>query len=108
MTGFNHFSSCTFGWVPKIWPGPSERPAAVFFYANQHGSKVYFDKLGPPWSKNPCTDNPKNKSIAGHGPSTPPGRHGAPFGIGCLRCLLGEGHGEEGTGDPAAALASMC
>jgi len=48
--------------------------AAVFFYANQHGSKVFFDELGPPWSKHPCTDNPKNKSIAGLNPSTPPTR----------------------------------
>ncbi|RUY04032.1 hypothetical protein EOA25_19125, partial [Mesorhizobium sp. M2A.F.Ca.ET.040.01.1.1] len=25
--------------------------AAVFFYANQHGSRVYFDELGQPWTK---------------------------------------------------------
>lgn len=31
--------------------------AAVFFYANQHGSRVYFDELGHPWPKHPCTDN---------------------------------------------------
>lgn len=29
----------------------------VFFYANAAGSRVYFDELGPPWPKHPCTDN---------------------------------------------------
>lgn len=27
----------------------------VFFYRNEHGSAVFFDELGPPWSKHPCT-----------------------------------------------------
>ncbi len=31
---------------------------AVYFYANEHGSRVFFDELGPPWPKHPCTDNP--------------------------------------------------
>jgi hypothetical protein len=31
--------------------------APVFFYANAAGSRVYFDDLGPPWPKHPCTDN---------------------------------------------------
>ena len=30
--------------------------AHVFFYQNQFGSRVYFDELGPPWPKHPCTD----------------------------------------------------
>jgi len=30
---------------------------AVFFYQNIHGSKVYFDHLGQPWPKHPCTNN---------------------------------------------------
>jgi hypothetical protein len=30
--------------------------APVFFYQNEHGSRVYFDELGPPWPKHPCTD----------------------------------------------------
>lgn len=30
----------------------------VFFYQSPHGGKVYFDSLGPPWPKHPCTDNP--------------------------------------------------
>lgn len=29
----------------------------VFFYQNEHGSRVFFDELGPPWPKHPCTDN---------------------------------------------------
>lgn len=29
----------------------------VFFYQNEYGSRVYFDELGPPWPKHPCTDN---------------------------------------------------
>jgi hypothetical protein len=32
---------------------------AVYFYANEHGSRVFFDDLGPPWPKHPCTDNPR-------------------------------------------------
>lgn len=31
--------------------------AQVFFYQNDFGSRVYFDDLGPPWPKHPCTDN---------------------------------------------------
>jgi len=27
----------------------------VFFYQNAHGSRVFFDELGPPWPKHPCT-----------------------------------------------------
>lgn len=34
----------------------------VFFYQNENGSKVYFDELGPPWPKHPCTDNTKYSS----------------------------------------------
>lgn len=30
--------------------------AMVFFYSNSYGSRVYFDDLGPPWPKHPCTD----------------------------------------------------
>jgi hypothetical protein len=32
--------------------------ASVFYYQNDHGSRVFFDDLGPPWPKHPCTDNP--------------------------------------------------
>lgn len=30
--------------------------ASVFYYENAHGSRVFFDHLGPPWPKHPCTD----------------------------------------------------
>jgi hypothetical protein len=29
----------------------------VFFYQNEYGSRVFFNDLGPPWPKHPCTDN---------------------------------------------------
>jgi hypothetical protein len=29
----------------------------VFYYCNEHGSSVFFDQLGPPWPKHPCTDH---------------------------------------------------
>ena len=31
--------------------------ASVFFYQSPHGGRVFFDELGPPWPKHPCTDN---------------------------------------------------
>ena len=31
---------------------------AVFFIQPRHGGRVFFDELGPPWPKHPCTDNP--------------------------------------------------
>lgn len=31
--------------------------ATVFFYQSPHGGRVFFDELGPPWPKHPCTDN---------------------------------------------------
>lgn len=40
--------------------------APVFFYMSPYGGRVFFDELGPPWTKHPCTDNkalaPKNTS----------------------------------------------
>ena len=32
---------------------------AVFFYQNSFGSRVFFDEVGWPWPKHPCTDNGK-------------------------------------------------
>jgi hypothetical protein len=29
----------------------------VFFYQSSNGGRVFFDELGPPWPKHPCTDN---------------------------------------------------
>jgi hypothetical protein len=31
--------------------------ADVFFFQNEHGSRVFFDEIGPPWPKHPCTDS---------------------------------------------------
>lgn len=30
---------------------------SVFFYESPYGGRVFFDDLGPPWPKHPCTDN---------------------------------------------------
>ena len=35
--------------------------AKVFYYQNAHGSSVFFDELGPPWPKHPCTNNSQNR-----------------------------------------------
>jgi len=34
----------------------------VFFYQSESGSRVFFDELGPPWSKHTCTDNQQLKT----------------------------------------------
>ncbi|TCA74158.1 hypothetical protein E0H62_14925 [Rhizobium leguminosarum bv. viciae] len=47
---------------------------AVFFYANRHGSRVFFDELGHPWPKHPCTDNPARRIAAGPALVGPPVR----------------------------------
>lgn len=46
--------------------------ASVFFYANRHGSRVYFDELGHPWTKHPCTDNPARRIAIGPAVVFPP------------------------------------
>lgn len=66
------FSSAYWG-VPPIthtyesYVNPNARcpecHASVFFYQSPEGGRVFFDELGPPWPKHPCTDNssiPKN------------------------------------------------
>ncbi|HYG40827.1 MAG TPA: hypothetical protein VD908_19520 [Cytophagales bacterium] len=30
---------------------------SVFFYQSEYGGRVFFDELGPPWPKHPCTDS---------------------------------------------------
>lgn len=30
--------------------------ADVYFYQSPYGGRVFFDELGPPWPKHPCTD----------------------------------------------------
>lgn len=47
---------------------------AVFFYANSHGSRVYFDELGHPWTKHPCTDNPRRRTERAPIATAPPVR----------------------------------
>jgi hypothetical protein len=38
----------------------------VFYYQNAFGSRVFFDELGPPWPKHPCTDQkPQNIGSGG-------------------------------------------
>ncbi len=36
----------------------------TFFYQNAFGSRVYFDDLGPPWPKHPCTDNRQHSFVS--------------------------------------------
>jgi hypothetical protein len=82
MTGFNHYSDCTCGWCVGGWRGskssapkplilPTRSPRIisfvnpnalcpvcrepVFFYQSPNGGRVFFDELGPPWPKHPCT-----------------------------------------------------
>ena len=38
--------------------------APVFYYQNEFGSRVFFDELGPPWPKHPCTDNVQFRTYA--------------------------------------------
>lgn len=89
MPGHNHYLDCTCGWCWKggsggvdnwsrwdngpRWPGqratvesytiPNARcPVCgepVFFYRSPYNGRVFFDALGPPWPKHPCTDNPR-------------------------------------------------
>lgn len=40
--------------------------ALVFFYQNSAGSRVFFDDLGPPWPKHPCTDLPVLRNGGSH------------------------------------------
>ena len=75
---FNHPLDCNCGWGgvhyepsnpeygPDYWKNESSHtnPNArcpvcgdrVFFYRSPDGGAVYFDGLGPPWPKHPCTD----------------------------------------------------
>lgn len=47
---------------PSSYTNPNPRcpvcGASVFFYQSPYGGRVFFDALGPPWAKHPCTDNP--------------------------------------------------
>lgn len=85
---WNHPPDCDCGWGGDTGggssagrsPGPSDLQdnglgflnpnarcpvcsAPVFFYQSPEGGKVYFDELGPPWPKHPCTAH-ISKSVA--------------------------------------------
>lgn len=65
--GRRSFHSHLNGWIPPLQPTYESftRPNAacpvcggsVFFYQSVAGGRVFFDELGPPWPKHPCTDN---------------------------------------------------
>lgn len=89
--GNNHGPDCNCGWGGVFYPAidrlfeqalvhwsqkesytvPNARcpvcKASVFFYAASNGGRVFFDELGPPWPKHPCTDR-----SGGAGLRTPP------------------------------------
>jgi len=47
---------------------------SVYFYQSPDGGRVFFDELGPPWPKHPCTDNEAHRAPAqavGHSYSAP-------------------------------------
>lgn len=35
----------------------------VYFFKSKNGGRVFFDEIGPPWPKHPCTDNTKYINI---------------------------------------------
>lgn len=37
--------------------------AGVFFFQADNGGRVYFDELGPPWPKHPCTDRRLDRDV---------------------------------------------
>ena len=107
---WNHPPGCTCGWggvnyghattpareryspsaARQIWRSfvnPNARcpecQSPVFYYQSENGGRVFFDRLGWPWPKHPCTDRPTWRWPAGSGfrlkeedlkePSQPPG-----------------------------------
>ena len=46
----------------------------VFFYRAPGGGRVFFDELGPPWPKHPCTDNGAQLSSPPSSSEAPPRR----------------------------------
>jgi hypothetical protein len=99
VTGYNHHPDCSCGWCiggwrnhgtrvhPRGsggWPGSDATlqsyvdtnatcpvcRAAVFFYRSPDGGRVFFDELGPPWPKHPCTDNPAQPTRSAHPSAT--------------------------------------
>ena len=67
--GYSSFRSTSYGEVFEFpfttypsYVNPNARcpvcGANVYFYQSPYGGRVFFDELGPPWPKHPCTDNP--------------------------------------------------
>ncbi len=65
-------------WRPNIspdWSRPSSHTipnarcpvcqSKVFFYRSPDGGAVFFDELGPPWSKHPCTAKNLTRHLSG-------------------------------------------
>lgn len=101
MPGHNHYADCACGWCLKYgrsrpakvlyWGGVSTPSfgsyasftipnascpvcgASVYFYQSPTGGRVFFDELGPPWPKHPCTDN-SSAPVARLTTTTSPGR----------------------------------
>lgn len=40
--------------------------AAVFYYESPYGGRVFFDSLGPPWPKHPCTSADRVSETTAH------------------------------------------
>ena len=76
--GNNHGPSCQCGWggvfhglglttEKSLWQrkesytNPNAKcprcRASVYFYQSPYGGKVFFDAMGPPWPKHPCSDS---------------------------------------------------
>lgn len=46
----------------------------VFFYQSPEGGRVFFDELGPPWPKHPCTDHNSRPGLIGDASRSAPPR----------------------------------
>lgn len=81
MSGYNHYNHCDCGWCRRknfkiryealfrsgySYINPNALcpicKARVYYYENHFGSRVFFDDLGWPWPKHPCTDKAKAQS----------------------------------------------
>lgn len=64
--GVFHQASTSLGYGPGYWSQPNSHTIpnancpicgkSVFFYRSPDSGRVFFDSLGPPWPKHPCTD----------------------------------------------------
>lgn len=61
---------------------------SVHFYASADGGRVYFDEIGPPWPKHPCTDNSGEIGVRGGVQSSIDERAWVPLGN-VKVCLVG-------------------